>query len=133
MDGNVITSKILPKFNSDHHSISLSLEKEEDLGPIPFRFIPLWIEHERFLEIMHLAWSHYIVSSPSFIWEQKLKKTKIALKNWIKQPQKTPYSNRKEKVSELAEFQFEMEESNITISQLARERYAQLISFQAFR
>ena len=133
MDGNVITSKILPKFNFDHHPISLSLEKEEDLGPIPFHFSPLWIERVGFLDIVHLAWSHYVVGSPNFIWEKKLNNTKIALKNWIKQPQKTPSSNRIEKVSKLAEFQFEMEENDITISQLACERSAQLISFQAFR
>ena len=46
---------------------------------------------------------------------------------------KTPSSNRKEKVFELPEFQFEMEENDITISRLAHERSAQLISFQVFR
>ena len=84
MDGNVITSKILPKINFDHHPISLLLEKEEDLGPIPFRFSPLWIEREGFLDTMHIAWSHYIVGFPSFVLDQKVKKTKYALKNRIK-------------------------------------------------
>ena len=37
----IISTKILPKLLSDHHPISLLFEKEEELGPIAFRFIPL--------------------------------------------------------------------------------------------
>ena len=49
MDGKIlISSKILPNLSSDHHPISLLLEEEENLGPIPFRFSPLWIEREGF-------------------------------------------------------------------------------------
>ena len=45
MDGNFIISlKKFPKLTSYHHPISLLFEKEYDLGPIPFRFIPLWID-----------------------------------------------------------------------------------------
>ena len=101
--------------------------------PIPFHFSPLWIERVGFLDIVHLAWSHYVVGSPNFIWEKKLKNIKIALKFWIKQPQKNPSSNRKEKVSELAEFQFEMEERDITKAQLALEQSAQFNTLQSFR
>ena len=52
----LISFKILPKFNSDHHPISLMLEKEDDLGPIPFRFSPLWIERDGFLDTVYQAW-----------------------------------------------------------------------------
>ena len=42
LDGqSIISSKILPKLLSDHHPISLIFEKEDELGPIPFRFSPL--------------------------------------------------------------------------------------------
>ena len=45
MEGKIlISSKILPKLISHHHSISLVMEEEEYLSPIPFRFNPLWIE-----------------------------------------------------------------------------------------
>ena len=49
MEGKfIISTKILPKLTSDHHPISLMFEKEEDLGPISFRFSPLWIERNDF-------------------------------------------------------------------------------------
>ena len=39
--------------------------------------------------------------SPSFVWEHKLKRTKFALKAWIKTPLFTPTSSRKESIKEL--------------------------------
>ena len=44
MDGKIISSKILPKLTSYHHPTSLLFEFEVNLGPIPFKFIPTWIE-----------------------------------------------------------------------------------------
>jgi endonuclease/exonuclease/phosphatase family metal-dependent hydrolase len=44
LNKKVVTSKILPKITSDHKPILLQLDEEEDLGPIPFKFIPQWIE-----------------------------------------------------------------------------------------
>eukprot|EP00253_Pinus_taeda_P019656 PITA_19656 len=52
MNKKIIITKILPKLASDHKPIQLLLEDEEDLGPIPFRFSPLWIEREGFLEMI---------------------------------------------------------------------------------
>ena len=57
MDGNfVISTKIFPKVTTNHHPITLKLEKEEDLDPIPFCFSPLWIERDGFLDIVYQAW-----------------------------------------------------------------------------
>ena len=69
----MISTKILPKLASDHHPITLQFEIEEELGPIPFRFSPLWIEREGFMDIVFQVWSKFVVGSPSFVWEQKLK------------------------------------------------------------
>ena len=41
--GLMATSKILPHYTSDHKPISLSLSSAENLGPIPFRFSPIWV------------------------------------------------------------------------------------------
>jgi len=60
------------------------LEEEENLGPIPFRFNPLWSGKEGFMEAVLEAWSILVTGSPSFVWEKKLKITKRALKKWIK-------------------------------------------------
>ena len=65
----IISTKNLPKLSSDHHPISLLFEKEEELGPISFRFNPLWIERDKFLDIVSHAWSLFVDGSHSFIWE----------------------------------------------------------------
>ena len=49
---SIVSTKILPKLSSDHHQISLLFEKEEELGPIPFRFNPLSIERVRFIDVV---------------------------------------------------------------------------------
>ena len=83
MDGKfIITTNILPKLSSNHHPISLNFEKENDLGLIRFRFSPLWIERDGFWDTVYQAWSPYVVGSPCFVWEQKLKTTKFTLNNW---------------------------------------------------
>ena len=88
LDFGVLSSTIMPKLTSDHHSIALLLEREENFGPLPFRFNPLWAKRDGFGELISQVWSQFIVSSPSFVWEQKLKLTKAALKRWIKFPSK---------------------------------------------
>ena len=73
LDSNlIISSKLLPKTSSDHHPISLLVKEEEDYGPIPFHFSPMWIECQGFLETMSEVWMQYVDGSPSFVWEQKL-------------------------------------------------------------
>ena len=82
LDGNIlISTKIMPNLSFDHHLISLLLEEEENLGPILFRFSPLWIERKGLCEIVTQVWSQFVEGSPNFVWEQKLKHTKYALKN----------------------------------------------------
>jgi len=65
------------------------LNEEEDLGPLPFRFSPLWAERDGFFETVQIAWQKEVTRSPSFVWEQKLKNAKYALKEWIKKALKT--------------------------------------------
>jgi hypothetical protein len=50
LERKLISTAILPKLTSDHKPILLSLEDEEILGPIPFRFSPLWKEKSGFYE-----------------------------------------------------------------------------------
>jgi hypothetical protein len=80
MERKLISTAILPKLTSDHKPILLSLEEEEILGPILFRFSPLWKEKSGFAETVRLAWSTSVTGSPNFVWEQKLKITKKSLK-----------------------------------------------------
>eukprot|EP00253_Pinus_taeda_P020488 PITA_20488 len=121
MNKKIIITKILPKLTSDHKPIQLLLEDEEDLGPIPFRFSPLWFEKEGFMETVKAAWAKPFSGSFSYIWEQKLKATKLALKEWIKKPDPTPTNQRKEAVQMLHSLQTNMENSNITADILDKE------------
>jgi len=130
---NIITTKILPKLTSDHKPVQLSLEDEEDLGPIPFRFSPLWTEREGFFDTVKTAWSKSFSGSPSYVWEKKLKATKQALKKWIKKPAPNPTSHRKEIVQTLEELQIDMENRDITPALLNNEVKIQCSSFQSFR
>lgn len=84
MENLLISTKILPNLSSDHKPIQLLLAPEEDLGPIPFKFNPLWIEKAGFMDTIQTAWDIPINGSPSFVWEQKLKATKNALKEWLR-------------------------------------------------
>ena len=110
-DKTIISSSILPKISSDHKPILLQIEDEEDLGPIPFRFSPLWKDRDGFMSIVTIAWDLLVVGSPNFVWERKLKNIKVALKDWVKLTQKNPISERKEALEKLEEIQMEIEES----------------------
>eukprot|EP00253_Pinus_taeda_P014494 PITA_14494 len=86
----IISTKILPKWNSDHKPILLLFEEEENLGVIPFRFSPLWENREGFLDTVNKAWSIHVLGSPNYVWQQKIKATKTTLKQWIKNPTVSP-------------------------------------------
>ena len=105
------TSKILPNYTSDHKPILLDLSLKRNLGPIPFRFIPLWVGRDGFMSIISKAWDLLIFGLPNFVWERKLKNTKVVLKEWIKHSYKNPINERKEALENLEEIQLEMEES----------------------
>jgi ribonuclease HI/exonuclease III len=133
MDKKIITTKILPKLTSDHKPIQLLLEEEEDLGPIPFRFSPQWIERDGFTETVKTAWARPFSGSSSYVWEQKLKATKQALKEWIKKPAPTPTEKRREAVQSLQTLQIEMESTDITAELLEKEIKEQRSTHQSFR
>jgi hypothetical protein len=82
----IISSKILPKLTSDHKPILLNLEEEENMGPIPFRFSPLWIEKEGFLETVQLSLVLSSFRVSKLCVGAEIKATKHALKAWVKNP-----------------------------------------------
>ena len=48
-----------------------------------------------------MAWNTTVNGSPNYVWEQKLKVTKRALKEWSKLPTNTPKDQRIEAVQHL--------------------------------
>eukprot|EP00253_Pinus_taeda_P018086 PITA_18086 len=133
MDSRIVFTKILPKLTSDHKPILICLKKEEDLGPLPFRFSPLWAGKDGFIETVQEAWRMEVNGSPSFVWEQKLKNVKTALKAWIKNSMQSPNRQRKEAVTQLEGIQFDMEDTAPSITELAKEKSAQKNVYCSFR
>jgi hypothetical protein len=121
----IISSKILPKLTSNKKPILLNLEEEENMGPIIFWFNPLWIEKNGFLETVHSIWSSPTSGSPIFVWENKLKETKHALKTWVKNPTYTPLRHEQETVKKISDLQDEMETKDIFSSDLEKEKTTQ--------
>eukprot|EP00253_Pinus_taeda_P028879 PITA_28879 len=133
LDNRMVFSKILPKLTSDHKPVLLCIKKEEDLGPLPFRFSPLWASKDGFFETVQTAWRIAVYGSPSYVREQKIKNTKKALKDWIKKSLQTPTSQRKEAVLQLERVQFEMEEKDPSPADLDIEKTAQRKAYFCFR
>ena len=75
------------------------------------------------------AWSTLVIRSPSYVWEQKLKATKLALKEWVKSPSNYPAALRKVVVQQLVDLQLELESSDITIQPLEKDKETQFVSF----
>ena len=119
MENKILSTNILPKLTSDHKPIMLKLEDEENLVAIPFRFSPLWIAREGFMDIVSNAWSIQVIGSPNFMWERKLKNTKLALKAWIKSLPST-LSVRNQYLENLAAIQLDMEVFEITTEMLEK-------------
>jgi hypothetical protein len=79
----IISSSIIPWDSSDHRPISLSFVKEENMGPFHLDSI-LLDGKRRFFPLLTRTWSQWIKGSHVYIWEQKLKLTKEAIKQWVK-------------------------------------------------
>ncbi|XVF65903.1 hypothetical protein PTKIN_Ptkin09bG0288100 [Pterospermum kingtungense] len=77
-----LKQKRWPRSISDHHPISLGVEKV-DWGPKPFKFFNYWLEHDGYHEIVAQAWRNIDVGTMGDlnIW-QKLKHVKGAIKDW---------------------------------------------------
>ena len=80
-----------------------------------------------------IAWSTSVTGSPSFVWEKKIKDTKIALKYWVKNPTYTPTRHKKETVQLLENLQIDLESKEITYTELEKEQATQDNSFLSFR
>jgi len=126
------SSKILPNCTSDHKPILLDLSLEPNLGPIPFRFSPLWILQCDFQNVVADSWSVPIHGSPSFSWEQKLKRLKKDLKAWAKLL-KSPSMARIDSHIALHNHQILMESIPITTAIQNKEMELQKSLFQACR
>jgi len=98
---------------SDHKPIKLELLEHLDLGPIPFRFSPLWVKEPDLLDMIKESWKQPVKGSPFFVWEEKLRRVKVVLKSWAKYLP-NPTTERKKIQSTLELHHLHLEDVEIT-------------------
>eukprot|EP00253_Pinus_taeda_P018974 PITA_18974 len=75
---------ILPCSVSNHRPIKLDLMAHLDQGPIPFKFSPLWVKEQTFMQLVKDTWKQPVNGLAFYVWEEKLRRVKAALKTWAK-------------------------------------------------
>ena len=115
-----ITSKITPFEGSDHNPITLEITIEHNLGPIPFRFSPLWTSHKYFMGLVAEIWSVLVSGSTFYVWEEKLRRLKKYLKLWAKSIS-SPTQNKSKALLSLEAHQLAMETFSITKEVIEKE------------
>jgi hypothetical protein len=78
--GLTANAEILPHSVSDHKPIHIEIKYDKVRGPIPFRFSPNWIQDKDFLSLVSKTWTNVVKSSTFYVWEEKLRRLKRALK-----------------------------------------------------
>jgi exonuclease III len=125
-------AEILPHSASDHKPIRLEFKSEHGKGPIPFRFNPSWIQDQDFLKIVSSTWTGKVIGSASYVWEEKLRRLKVALKSWARS-RPDPTSSRREAQKLLEIHQLELEHKEITQEDVQQEALLQSQWFKACR
>lgn len=98
----------------------LELLPLKDVGPIPFRISPLWIQNPGFMERVKAVWDRAVNGSPFFVSEEKLRRLKSELKCWAK-TLPNPTSERKYAQASLEAHHLQMEDAVITEEVLTKE------------
>ena len=115
---------ILHSSVSNHKPVRLEPLAPKDLGPIPFRFSPLWIKEADFMQKVRDCWKELVNGSPFFVWEEKLKRVKVMLKICAK-TLPNPATKRKKIQSSLELHHLQVEETEITKEDLDKEKQLQ--------
>ena len=114
-------TKLLCSSVSDHKPICLFFPPVENLGPLPFKFNRIWLEMEGVYDLISQAWRCFIPGSPAYAWEQKLKKVKEALKQWVKNHYCDPTQQKEQIIKDMESLQNEMETCEITKEHFVKE------------
>eukprot|EP00253_Pinus_taeda_P003930 PITA_03930 len=69
---------------SNHRPIKLDILAHMDQGPIPFKFSPIWVKEQSFMQLVKDTWKQQVNGSTFFVWDEKLRRVKAALKSWVK-------------------------------------------------
>eukprot|EP00253_Pinus_taeda_P013871 PITA_13871 len=125
-------ASVLPYSTFDHYPTTLVLEAHCPLGPIPFKYSPLWSSIPIIDQIVKSTWSHHIEGSPRYIWENKLKRTKNALKDWAKnyykEPEKATVGKIRNNVTSITNVEGNLQTTQDAIKKAASEHYSVLLT-----
>ncbi|XP_058759734.1 uncharacterized protein LOC131633041 [Vicia villosa] len=91
-----VVCNTLPKTNSDHYQILLTINFDEIVFRSQFKFHKMWTAHAEYVRIVSESWKVKFHGCPMFILDQKLKHLKNRLKLW----NKTTFRNVNDKVTE---------------------------------
>ena len=81
---NSLSCIALPRFKSDHSPLLLNCQHGPRRLASPFKFLKVWCEDDNCKDIVQQAWSQQIYGYPMFVFTEKLKSVKRALKSWNK-------------------------------------------------
>ena len=119
---SIAITNVLPFAASDHYPITLTFGDHHSLGPIPFKYNPLWNDIQEENQLVRNVWMQHIEGSPSFIWETKLKKIKLALKEWTKNHYKEQEKSKIDLKSQLDDVHSSIETQGLNQDRLAQEK-----------
>ena len=82
----------------------------------------MWLESNGAINVIKKAWGTFILGSPSYIWEQNLKKFKLELKKWLALNSQNPGKEKIELIKNLETLQDKMDEEYISKQLLDQEK-----------
>jgi len=80
-----IKSKIIQASASDHKPVVINMERGRNMGPLPFKYNKIWDQIEDFHSLVQSHWALEVWGSPYYVWENKLKSLRTAIKQWAKE------------------------------------------------
>lgn len=80
-----IKTKIIQSTTYDHKPVAINMERERNMGPLPFKYNKIWDQIEEFCSLVQFHWEMDVRGSPYFVWETKLKSLRTAIKKWAKE------------------------------------------------
>lgn len=128
----VVHASILSFVISNHFPTVLVFESQRPLGPIPFKYSPLWNHSSAAKTLVQQTWCQHIEGSSSYIWESKLRNVRHALKNWEKLQYKEPEAKKLEVKAKIENLHHAIENQDYTQARKNQEEdfYSQLYSIR---
>lgn len=77
-----ISCASLTKGCSDHFPWLLNMHKGIKLHPSPFKYFSMWADHNDCERLVKESWSQLVIGCHMFVLMQKLKRIKVAFKEW---------------------------------------------------